>query len=31
MKTRLMSVLIVALTLASAFAKVRWGYGFFKG
>lgn len=31
MKTRLTTVLLAALSVASVFAKAKWGYGFFQG
>jgi hypothetical protein len=31
MKTRLTTLLLVALSVASVFAKAKWGYGFFQG
>lgn len=31
MRTKLISVLIVAVALASFLAKAKWGYGFYTG
>jgi hypothetical protein len=31
MKTKLMAVLVLSLSLASFLAKAKWGYGFYDG